>query len=185
MSLSFGTSPIGAHHKDAWVISWEIGSGTREEYDPAKADKVIEFQRIRGGMYESLVACRFPWIELGFENEWFPKYFAAATGVESSLDEMFTLGDRIYALIRAYWVREFGGKWDSKMDYPPERWFKEPLTKGALAGKKLDATKYAALLGSYYEKRGWDSRGIPTKATMEKLGLANEATELSKYVKLA
>ena len=24
MALSFGTSPIGAHHKDAWIISWEI-----------------------------------------------------------------------------------------------------------------------------------------------------------------
>jgi aldehyde:ferredoxin oxidoreductase len=53
MSLSFGTSPIGAHHKDAWVISWEISSGTREEYGPAKADKVIEFQRIRGGMFDA------------------------------------------------------------------------------------------------------------------------------------
>ncbi|MFB0543864.1 MAG: aldehyde ferredoxin oxidoreductase C-terminal domain-containing protein, partial [Candidatus Bathyarchaeia archaeon] len=50
MALSFATSPIGAHHKDAWVISWEVSSGMRREYNEAKADKVIEFQRIRGGM---------------------------------------------------------------------------------------------------------------------------------------
>ena len=184
MSLSFGTSPIGAHHKDAWVISWEISSGTREEYGPAKADKVIEFQRIRGGMFECLVGCRFPWIELGFETDWYPKYFEAATGVKMTLDDMWALGDRIYALIRAFWVREFGGKWDRTMDYPPERWFKEPLTQGALKGKHLDKAKYDTLLGYYYEKRGWDERGIPTKATFERLGLGEEAGELVKFIKL-
>ena len=184
MSLSFGTSPIGAHHKDAWVISWEISSGTREEYGPAKADKVIEFQRIRGGMFECLVACRFPWIELGFEVDHYPKYMEAATGLKWSLDDMWALGDRVYALIRAFWVREFAGKWDRTWDYPPERWFKEPLTEGPLAGKKLDKEKYDTLLGYYYEKRGWDNRGIPTKATMKKLGLEVEAEALGKVVKL-
>ena len=184
MSLSFGTSPIGAHHKDAWVISWEISTGKREEYGPEKADKVIEFQRIRGGMFECLVACRFPWIELGFEVDHYPKYMEAATGLKWTLDDMWDLGDRVYALIRAFWVREFAGKWDRKMDYPPERWFKEPLTEGPIAGKKLDKAKYDGLLSAYYEKRGWDERGIPTKATMAKLGLDTESEALSRIVAL-
>ncbi|MBM3291999.1 aldehyde ferredoxin oxidoreductase family protein [Candidatus Bathyarchaeota archaeon] len=182
MSLSFGTSPIGAHHKDAWVISWEISSGTREDYGPSKADKVIEFQRIRGGMYESLVACRFPWIELGFENEWFPKYIKATTGVDYSLNDMWVLGDRIYSLIRAFWVREYGGKWNRSMDYPPTRWFKEPLTKGPLTGKHLDLNKYDNLLTEYYTKRGWNNKGVPTKETMIKLGLEKEYLELNKIL---
>jgi aldehyde:ferredoxin oxidoreductase len=97
---------------------------------------------------------------------------------------MWALGDRVYALIRAFWVREFEGKWDRKRDYPPERWFKEPLTQGPLTGKKLDKAKYDTLLGYYYEKRGWDDRGIPTMATMKNLGLEKEAEGLSKVVKL-
>jgi aldehyde:ferredoxin oxidoreductase len=184
MALSFGTSPIGAHHKDAWVISWEISSGTRREYGPEKADKVIEFQRIRGGMFESLVACRFPWIELGFELDYYPQYFEAATGVKTDLDEMWALGDRIYALIRAFWVREYGGKWDRQMDYPPKRWFDEPLKKGVLKGEHLHRDRYDKLLQTYYDMRGWDDRGIPKKATMEKLKLGAEAAELEKFVKL-
>jgi aldehyde:ferredoxin oxidoreductase len=76
------------------------------------------------------------------------------------------------------------GRWDRKMDYPPERWFKEPLTQGPLTGKKLDKVKYDTLLGYYYEKRGWDERGIPTKATMAKLGLEKEADELNNVVSL-
>lgn len=185
MALSFGTSPIGAHHKDAWVISWEVSTGKQGTYGPEKADKVIEFQRIRGGMFESLVSCRFPWIEVGFELDWYPKFFEAATGVKMGLDEMYALGDRIYALIRAFWVREFAGKWSRQMDYPPMRWFDEPLTQGPSKGARLDRDKYDTLLQAYYDKRGWDRRGTPTKATMERLGLKKEAAELEKYVKLS
>ena len=184
MALSFGTSPIGAHHKDAWVISWEISTGRRAEYNPEKADKVIEFQRIRGGMFEALVTCRFPWIELGFELDHYPPYFEAATGVKTSLDELWALGDRVYALIRAFWVREFGGSWSRQMDYPPKRWFDEPLKKGPLKGSHLDRGKYDKLLQTYYKKRGWDEIGIPTRTTMEQLQLNEEAAELEKYVKL-
>ncbi len=185
MALSFGTSPIGAHHKDAWVISWEISTGRRAEYDPDKADKVLEFQRIRGGMFEGLVTCRFPWIELGYELDYYPEFFEAATGVKMSLDDFWALGDRVYALIRAFWVREFGGDWSRQMDYPPKRWFDEPLTKGALKGEHLRRDKYDELLQVYYDKRGWDDRGIPTKSTMERLKLGEEAVQLEKYVKLS
>ena len=183
MALSFGTSPIGAHHKDAWVISWEISSGIRGEYGPEKADKVIEFQRIRGGLFETFVGCRFPWIELGYPLEDYPKYLEAATGMKMSLDDLWKMGDRVYALIRAFWVREYGDKWSRKMDYPPVRWFKQPLPKGPLKGKHLDMDKYDKLLSSYYEKRGWDERGIPTLKTMKALDLGKEAEGLAKYVK--
>jgi len=184
MALSYGTSPIGAHHKDAWVISWEVATGRRAEYGPEKADKVIEFQRIRGGMFEGLVTCRFPWIELGFELDWYPRYFEAVTGVKTSMEDFNTLGDRIYSLIRAFWAREFGSSWSRQMDYPPKRWFDEPTTKGPLKGSHLDRDKYDTLLQAYYDKRGWDDRGIPKKTTMERLQLGVEATQLERYVKL-
>ncbi|MEM3011055.1 MAG: aldehyde ferredoxin oxidoreductase family protein, partial [Candidatus Bathyarchaeia archaeon] len=57
MALAYATAASGAHHKDAWVISWEVKVG-REDYSEAKVDKVIEFQRIRGAMFEGLVTCR-------------------------------------------------------------------------------------------------------------------------------
>lgn len=184
MALAFATSSIGAHHKEAWVIAWEIRTD-REGYTEAKVDKVIEFQRIRGGMFESLVACRLPWIELGFQLEWYQRLMKAATGVEVTLEDMlFNVADRIYALIRAFWVREFGQNWSRLMDYPPKRWFTEPITKGPHKGKMLDQTRFDILLDMYYAKRGWDKRGIPTLTTFERLGLKDEAQQLSKTVTL-
>ena len=69
MALSYGTCSVGAHHKDAWVISWEVSTG-RESYGEAKVDKVIELQRLRGGVFECLTTCRLPWVEVGFGLDW-------------------------------------------------------------------------------------------------------------------
>jgi len=183
MALAYGTAAAGAHHKDAWVISWEVKYG-RESYDETKVDKVIELQRIRGGMFEGLTTCRLPWVEVGFELEWYPRYMKAATGLTITLEDMYKMADRTYALIRAFWVREFGKQWSSNMDMVPTRWLNEPLTKGPLKGNKLDKTKYETMLQLYYKKRGWDQLGIPTKTTLTKLGLTDVAQELSKHVQL-
>jgi aldehyde:ferredoxin oxidoreductase len=183
MALAFATSSIGAHHKDAWVISWEVAAG-RESYSEEKVDKVIELQRIRGGVFESLTVCRLPWIELGFELEWYTKFLHAATGLELTWDNLNWIADRICSLIRAFWIREYGDNWTKSMDIPPARWFEEPLTKGPLRGAKLDRTKYDVMLQNYYHKRGWDERGIPTKTTLQKLGLEDVASQLKKHVKL-
>ena len=184
MALVFATSSIGAHHKEAWIITWEVKTD-RLGYTKAKVDKVMEFQRIRGGMFESLVACRLPWIELGFELEWYPRLLKAASGVSITLDEMlYVIADRIYALVRAFWVRDRGGKWDRTMDYPPARWFEDPLTVGTHKGTTLDRDRFEELLDLYYQERGWDKRGIPRKSTLEKLGLSDVAAELERSVSL-
>jgi len=183
MALAFATSSIGAHHKDAWVISWEVKAG-RESYSEEKVDKVIDLQRIRGGVFESLTVCRLPWVELGFELEWYVKFLHAATGLELTWDNLNWIADRTFNLIRAFWIREYGNNWTKNMDTPPARWFEEPLTKGPLKGARLNRTKYNVMLQNYYNKRGWDERGIPTKTTLQKLGLEDVANQLKKHVKL-
>jgi len=183
MALAYGTAVSGAHHKDAWIISWEVKYG-RESYNEAKVDKIIELQRLRAGMFEALTTCRLPWVELGFELDWYPRLLKAATGVPITFEDIYQIGDRIFSLIRAFWVREFGKQWNNNMDMVPNRWFSDALTKGPFKGAKLDKSKYEAMLQMYYKKRGWDSRGIPTKTTLSKLDLADVATELGKHVQL-
>jgi len=119
---------------DAAVIE---GKAEKPAYIYIENDKVIEFQRIRGGMFEALVSCRLPWIELQFPLEYYPRLLKAATSLDFTLEELTaTLGDRIYALIRAFWIRE-KDEWNRSLDYPPTRWFEEPLSKGPYAGKNL------------------------------------------------
>jgi len=183
MALAYGTNSIGAHHKDAWVITWEMKVG-RGNYDSGKVDFVIKNQLIRGGLFEALTVCRFPYNSLGLKLEWYQKYLKAATGRDFSLEELNRISDRILTLMRCFWVREYKESWSRELDVPPMRWFKEPLTEGALKGSVLDLQKYNNMLSIYYEKRGWDERGIPTKATLDQLGLVEEAKQLCSYVRI-
>ncbi len=182
MALAYGTSPIGAHHKDAWLIGLEVKMD-RAAYNREKVEKLIEWQRIRGGLFETLTTCRLPWIEVGLDLEYYPKLLSYATGVTYTLQDIYTVADRVYTLIRSFWIREYN-RWDKTYDYPPMRWFKEPLTKGPYKGWKLDINKYDNFLRMYYEMRGWDERGIPTKETLKKLGLSDVIPVLSKIVSL-
>jgi aldehyde:ferredoxin oxidoreductase len=184
-ALAFGVAPMGAHHKEAWIITFELKNTTRDSYGPEKAAKVIELQRIRGGMFEFIVSCRFPWIELGWNLDNYPKYFNAVTGLDWNLDDMWRTADRLYAMIKLHYLREFPNA-TRQGDYPPAVWF-DPSnadTEGPIAGKVLDRDKYDGLLQHYYDQRGYDRRGIPTKATLERLDLSREAAEAEKYGKL-
>lgn len=66
MALAYATLSIGAHHRDAWIIAWEIKTG----YTESKVDNLIKLQGIKGGgIVELIVACRLSWVELGFSAE--------------------------------------------------------------------------------------------------------------------
>jgi aldehyde:ferredoxin oxidoreductase len=168
MALAYGTSPIGAHHKDAFLSAWEVPN--RFSYARDKVEKLIELQNLRGGWFEAMTVCRFPWIELGFGLHWYPKFMQAATGKTFLDGEIHELGDRFYALMRLYWVRETDG-WSREMDVPPARWFNDSFTEGELAGSRLDREQYEQMLSWYYESRGWDENGIPTGETLKRLRL--------------
>ena len=185
MALGFGTCSIGAHHKEAWIIAYEVNENIRGSYSRALAQKVIELQRIRGGLFEILGVCRLPWIEIGWNIEHYPIYFNKATGLNWQLKDFDQVADRIYSLIRAFWVREMPN-WNREFDYVPKIWF-DPNNadkEGLIVGKILDFEKYNQLLNYYYEIRKWDKRGIPKKNTLKELDLEKEANELEEHTVL-
>ncbi|KON31443.1 aldehyde:ferredoxin oxidoreductase [miscellaneous Crenarchaeota group-1 archaeon SG8-32-3] len=184
MALAYATSSVGAHHKEAWVISWEVKFG-RKSYSEEKINKVIEMQRIRGGIFESLAVCRFPNTSLGFELDWYTKYLQAATGKEMPFNALIYVADKTLNLIRAFWIREYGNSWRREMEIPPMKWFKKPLTTGPLKGAMLDLAKFDGMLKKYYAKRGWDERGIPRRSTLQKLSLPDVAKQLENYVTMS
>ena len=182
MALAFGTAPIGGTHKESWVITYELNQAKRESYGPEKAAKVMELQRIRGGLFEFLTACRFPWVELGWSLENYPIYFNKITGLNWTLDDFWKTSDRVYALIKLFWLREKPAI-DRTFDYPPDVWF-DPAnadTEGPIAGKILERDKYDSLLQHFYDFRQWDRRGIPTRKLTGLLGLEAEAADAEKF----
>jgi len=64
---------------------------------------------------------------------------------------------------------------DRKDDYPPERFFGEPIRSGPFKGEMMDRAEFDRMLDRNYEMHGWDQRGIPRAGTLEKLGLIRSA----------
>ena len=62
-------------------------------------------------------------------------------------------------------------------DQLPARFLNETLPNGNSKGAVFEMKP---MLDEYYDERGWDKRGIPKQATLEKLGLTDVAEQLSK-----
>jgi len=94
----------------------------------------------------------------------------AATGWETSLFELMTLGERTTTLARLFNARE---GFDRKDDELPERLF-QPLETGPLTGVKLDRGAFTRALDLYYEMMGWDvATGNPREAKLYHLNIAD------------
>jgi aldehyde:ferredoxin oxidoreductase len=168
MLLAYMTADVGAHHNRAWAITYDIQVG-RDKVVPEKVARVIYLQHIRP-LFDCLGACRLHWVELGINAELYAPALEAVTGVKRSWNDLLYISERVWNLTRMYWVREiagFGREWD----YPPPRFYKEPATYGSTKGKLTPWDSVQKLLDMYYEQRGWDSNGIPTREKLEEVGL--------------
>ena len=86
-----------------------------------------------------------------------PKFVSLATGMDLDDEGLWRIAARNRNLIRALNVRRGLRRKDEK---PPEdHW------------KKRDPEMETRLLDAYYEFKGWNNEGIPTKETLDKLGL--------------
>jgi len=168
MMLAYMTADVGAHHNRAWAITYDIEVG-RDAITEDKAAKVIELQHIRPLM-DCLGTCRLQWVELGMPLDYYAPVMKAITGLDRSWDDLLCIAERVWNLTRAFWVREvegFGREWD----YPPPRWYKDPLPTGPSEGKFVAREDVERLLEMYYEQRGWDANGIPSRAKLDELDL--------------
>ncbi len=168
MMLAYMTADIGAHHNRAWAITYDIEVG-RDGVTPDKAAKVIELQHIRP-LLDALGCCRLQWVELGMPLDYYVPAMKTITGIDRSWDDLIHVAERVWNLTRSFWVREmdgFGREWD----YPPPRWYTDPVPTGPSKGKLVTKENVDKLLDMYYEQRGWNQNGIPTREKLDQLGL--------------
>jgi len=98
------------------------------------------------------------------------EWFNAVTGLGIDQTEFLMAGERIYNLKRMYNVRCGITKKD---DTVPDRMLQEKRMEG---GAAENLPPFSEMLDEYYAYRGWDQNGVPTKAKLHKLGLADVAS---------
>lgn len=187
MMLAYMTADVGAHHSRAWVLGHDMtGSGANvhdlvssgKEVDrmpkaalTGKSRKVIESQHIRPA-FDALGCCRLQLMELGFEVENYAELYGIITGRKKSWQDILNISEKVWHLTRAISAREIEG-FGRSFDYPPPRFYEEPIPSGPNKGYFITREQLDILLDEYYRDRGWNENGIPTPETLKRMGLTD------------
>jgi aldehyde:ferredoxin oxidoreductase len=191
MGLTYATSDRGASHLQVYHddtfenktnTAPEIGIDTslipqqRTEITPRKV-KLVRICEDLMALYNSLVICRFVFYPAGVSIKTLMGLFRSVTGWDASPPELLQVGERSFALTRAFNAREGFTRRDDTL---PSR-VMEPLPEGPLKGEAYPTSNLEAMLDLYYDYRGWNrGRGWPTRSKLEELTLDKLIPEIRK-----
>ncbi|MBW2635773.1 MAG: aldehyde ferredoxin oxidoreductase [Deltaproteobacteria bacterium] len=201
MMLAYMTADIGAHHNRAWVLGHDMAGSAASVHDlisaggggkkrpkaavsAESAKHVIASQHTRP-LFDALGVCRLQLMELGFEVEHYAELYYLITGKKKTWPQLLDISERVWNLTRAFSIREMK-EYGRSQDYPPPRFYTEPVPSGPNQGHYLNKAELDTLLDAYYQARGWDEDGIPTRATLIRVGLDDivETMEAAKHGKV-
>ena len=163
--LQYATTNRGGCHVRGYLISPEI-LGIPEKLDrfsiEGKEVWVKNFQDLTA-VIDSSGMCLFTSFALGAQE--YAALLASATGIDWTGDELMVIGDRIWNVERLFNIK---AGFTAEDDTLPPRLLKEPMPEGPSKGYVVQLDK---MLPKYYEVRGWDANGVPTKEKLEQLGI--------------
>jgi aldehyde:ferredoxin oxidoreductase len=108
--------------------------------------------------------CNFICIVLSHEA--LARLLNTAMGTDYNVTGMLRAGERIFNLQRIFNLK---AGLTAKDDTLPKRMLEEPLPAGPFKGHVAELGK---MLPEYYQLRGWDERGVPTRGKLDELGLS-------------
>lgn len=176
--LSMATSNIGGSHMYGYArqeISGKADPRPIDRFSDQGNGDVAAYNQIDKAIEETGILCNFA--DSGMTRELLGKLLAAGTGFEEleDLAQLRLVGERIVCLERCFNVREGFSRRDDSL---PDRMLKEPLPNaGPATGETV--RNLNGLLDEYYEYLGYTREGIPSRATLDRLGLTNVSQELS------
>ena len=153
-----------------YVMDWEMRGEFSNPYYPTPeiATDIVDWQEMMHFCDDALGMCAglssFP-LKPPYHIHNYPKFISAATGMDFDEEKLIEVYKRNRNLVRAINVRRGLRRVDEK---PPEDHWKKRFPE--LEEKLLD---------TYYKFKGWTNDGIPTRKTLEELGLGYVADDLA------
>lgn len=147
--------------------------------NPAKYEgkgHLVKYYQDQCTVADAVEICKFltSW-RFGVGPQRVARLSSALTGIRFDWKDILNCGDRIWTVEYAM-QRRFGLR--RKDDFPPVRFFEEPIPSGPNKGAVLDREQYEKMLIEYYSIRGYDSEGVPTRKKLEELNLHDVADDL-------
>jgi len=173
-ALGFNTSTRGGCHLRSSMYDFDA----KGKVDRFKADKslgtLVKDREDLWAIVDSLMLCKFIRGVMSTSDK-FAELYTLVTGIKMTPGKLQKAGERIYNLEKAYNVRE---GWTKKDEYPPPRIMKDPIPDGVAKGSVVTKKEFDLMLDGYFEARGWNSDGIPTKEKLIELGLNKVAKDV-------
>jgi aldehyde:ferredoxin oxidoreductase len=173
----FVCDPTPGRHTAAPMARLEGGPGAYAPYPELRIDKFERYAYTGKGTMSATASsylqvgncagvCVMPFMFFG--NYPLIELLNAVTGWGMDVREALTAGARIQTLRQSFNIREGISAGDARL--PDRMTGRPPQTEGPLAGVTIDVDR---LSQQYREAMGWHAEtGIPEKATLERLGLA-------------
>lgn len=176
MGLLYATSNKGASHMagdTAYTELFGVGKKVDGLTYEGKAQLVKHFQDIFA-LLDSAGLCVFVALRytLDTANGYIPtrvtQMINYATGSDYTPDSLLQAAERVYNLERLFLVKAGFTRADDTL----AQRMSEPMPAGPIQGETFELER---VLNDYYQARGWDANGIPTREKLEALGIAHYA----------
>jgi aldehyde:ferredoxin oxidoreductase len=168
MGIGYVVSPRGgSHHDSRPSLEYKLDRDERISIEGkvSLAYDTANWTAVR----DSMIVCSFCEGVYGFSlGQDHVDLINQTVGWDMTLDELTQIGCRIHALERSFNCREGLTRKD---DHLPRRFMKEEIPSGNSQGLRTKPEELQQMLDDYYERRGWDSDGVPKKETLARLGL--------------
>ena len=145
-----------------WFVNWELrGENSIPQYPPPTATcEIVNWQEQMHYIDDALGMCAglssFH-LKAPYHIHNYPKFIAYGAGIEMDEEKLTEATKRYRTLVRAVNIRRGMRRKDEK---PPEdHW------------QIRDPEMETKLLDAYYEFKGWNNDGIPTREMLDELGL--------------
>ncbi len=173
-ALGSAVSFRGADHNRSGAYTIDLkGKVDRLKVEKGRGKLVKDAEDIYA-LIDSLIICKNAKGTLYREFADMAKLYNLVTGFEMTPEELNIAGERISTLAKLINVRE--GK-SRKDDTLPWKVINQPITdEGPVKGSVVTQEELDLLLDDYYQARGWNVEGIPTKDKLKELGLEDFST---------
>ncbi|MBA7498151.1 hypothetical protein ES704_00886 [subsurface metagenome] len=168
-ALSYATTNRGACHLGSLshpceMLGTQPDLGINEPQDrhqiEGKAEFTIKLQNLMC-MFDSIIMCKFMYTVQAIKVHHMVNFLNYVTGWEMNIEEFMKIGERIFNLQRLYNIRCGISRKDDSL---PPRFL-------TLKRDRDKLPPLGRLLSDYYEIRGWDEMGIPSREKLTQLNI--------------
>jgi len=171
-----GGSELMGHPMVAELLGEEIAKKIADPFSYEGKGAFLALNNNYKATMDCLSTCWFNH-GLGYDSEGIDiddlvQLLSAATGVDMDIDDFLKVGERVFNVEKAFNIREGLRRKDDTL---PSRFLAKAKGKVSYG---LDPDELQKMLDEYYQARGWDKEGIPTKKKLEELNLGYIAEQI-------